>query len=199
MKSVLKYLSPVIIIIGLYFIFKEKEITHPPGILAPSPPHQEKIKKNSEWVKQDFNFRGVAHFDITARVLSKRYYGSDDMSDFCPVDLALGWGRMSDQSVIDELDIKQQHRWYIWRTKRFPIPKKEIELSSSNIHIIPSSDDVEESLDDIVRGNIINIKGKLVNVNRVGEKFKWKSSTRRDDTGGGACEILWAENIKVLR
>ena len=199
MRSFLKYLSPVIIIIGLYFILKEKEITHPPGILAPSPPHQVNIKKQSQWEKENFQYWGVANFDITARVLSKRYYGSDDMSDFCPVDLALGWGKMSDQSVIDQLDIKQQHRWYVWRTKRFPIPKKEIELSSSNIHIIPANEEVEDSIDEIVKGNIIKIEGKLVNVSRKGEKFKWKSSTKRDDTGGGACEILWAESIKVLR
>lgn len=69
--------------------------------------------------------------------MSKRYYGSDDMSDFCPFDLALGWGRMTDQSVIEQLEIKQQHRWSVWSTERFPIPQKEIETSSNNIHIIP--------------------------------------------------------------
>ena len=95
-----------------------------------TPPLQKIINNNVEWEKEDFKFTAVAQFDITARVLSKRYYSRDDMSDFCPVDLALGWGRMSDQSVIDHLDIKQQLRWYVWRTKRFPIPKKERSSSS---------------------------------------------------------------------
>jgi hypothetical protein len=35
------------------------------------------------------------------------------MSDFFSADLALGWGRMSDQSVIDQFDIKQRRRWYL--------------------------------------------------------------------------------------
>jgi len=26
--------------------------------------------------------------------------------------------------------------------------------------------------------------------------FVWNTSLRRDDTGGGACEILWAEAIE---
>jgi hypothetical protein len=26
--------------------------------------------------------------------------------------------------------------------------------------------------------------------------FTWNTSLRRDDTGGGACEILWAEAIE---
>jgi hypothetical protein len=26
--------------------------------------------------------------------------------------------------------------------------------------------------------------------------FAWNTSLRRDDTGGGACEILWAEAIE---
>jgi hypothetical protein len=138
-------------------------------------------------------------FETEAKVLSIREYGSDDLSEFCPVDIALGWGQMSDQEIVDQLDIKQQHRWYVWSTKRFPIPKKEIEISSSNVHIIPANEDVEEIVNDIIRGNIISISGKLVNVNKIGNKWTWKSSTKRDDTGGGACEILWVENISILK
>lgn len=52
-------------------------------------------------------------------------------------------------------------------------------------------------LDDVIRGNIISLKGKLVNVNEVGEKFVYKSSTQRNDTGSGACEILWLEDLSI--
>lgn len=199
MKKAVKIISPVIIIIGLYFIFRSPEIKHPPGILAPSPPIQKKLLKNSNWEKDGFNFTAVLDFELEAKVLSIRHYGSDYLSDFCPTDIAVGWGNMSDQSIVDRFDIKQQHRWYVWRTERFPIPQKEIEMSSSNIHIIPADDSVENIIDDIIRGNIISLKGKLVNVNKVGEKFKWKSSTKRDDTGGGACEILWVEKVTILK
>lgn len=197
MKNFLKILGPIIIIVGLYFVFREKEIIQSPGILAPNNPHQTIIKNQKSWIVDDFHFYPIAQFELEAKVLSIRFYGSDDMSDFCPVDIALGWGKMSDQSIVDRFEIKQQHRWYVWRTDNFPIPQKEVEKSSSNVHIIPANEEVEDILDDVIRGNIISLKGKLINVNEVGEKFVYKSSTQRDDTGGGACEILWLEELSI--
>jgi hypothetical protein len=199
LKVIVKILSLVVIIAGLFFLFRTNEIVHPPGILAPSEPNQKKLNKPLSWIMDDYKFSAIANFELSARVLSIKSYGSDDMSEFCQIDIALGWGKMSDQSVIDKLDIKQQHRWYVWRTKNFPIPKREIEISSSNIHIVPATDKVEELLDDIIRGNIVLLKGKLVNVNKIGKKFTWKTSTKRDDTGGGACEILWLERISIIK
>jgi hypothetical protein len=198
LKTFVKILSPIIIIVGLYFIFKEKEVIQPPGILAPHNPKQIILKNQESWIADDFTYYPIAQFEVEAKVLSIRFYGSDEMSEFCPVDIALGWGKMSDQAIVDRFEIKQQHRWYVWRTDNFPIPKKEVEKSSSNVHIIPANEEVEDLLDDVSRGNIISIKGKLVNVNEIGEKFVYKSSTQRDDTGGGACEILWLEELSII-
>ncbi len=199
MKKFIKILSPIIIIIGLYFIFRSKEISHPPGILAPGNPIQKNLKDMNSWVKDNYQFMPIKYFEATARILSIKFYSSDDMSKFCPVDLALGWNRMSDQAIIDKIDVKQQHRWYVWRSKFLPMPIKEIELSSSNVHIIPANNSVEEIIDELIKGNIIKVKGKLVNVNKIGEKFTWKTSTKRNDTGNGACEILWAEELVVIK
>jgi hypothetical protein len=199
LKVIVKILSLAVIIAGLFLLFRTNEIVHPPGILAPNEPNQKKLNKPLSWILDDYKFSPIATFELTARILSIKSYGSDDMSEFCPIDITLGWGKMSDQSVINKLDIKQQHRWYVWRTKKFPIPKKEIEISSSNIHIIPANENVEDILEDIIRGNIVSLQGKLVNVNKVGEKWTWKTSTERDDTGGGACEILWLERISIIK
>lgn len=193
----IKILSPIIIIIGLYFIFREQEIILSPGVLAPGNPKQTIIKNQKPWLVDDFNYYPIAQFEVEAKVLSIKFYGSDKMSEFCPVDIALGWGKMSDQSIVDQFEIKQQHRWYVWRTENFPIPKKEVEESSSNVHIIPANKKIDDILDDVIRGNIISLKGKLVNVNEVGEKFVYKSSTQRNDTGSGACEILWLEDLSI--
>lgn len=198
MKLLIKILSPVLIIAGLFYIFKSKEIVQKPGILAPDKPLQSNIKNPQSWIRDNYQFHPITNFEITAKVLSIRFYRSDQMSEFCPVDLALGWGKMSDQSIIDMFDIKQQHRWYVWRADKMPIPQKEIEVSSSNIHIIPANDNIVDIIDDIYRGNIVFIKGKLVNVNKIGEKFVWKSSLLRDDKGSGACEIFWVDEISII-
>ncbi len=199
MKKLLKIISPVIIIAGLYFIFKTPEIKQPPGILAPNSPIQENLKKNEIWIYKNHVITSIANFEITCKVLNIRSYGNDKMSDFCPLDIAVGWGKMSDQSVVDQIDIKQQHRWYVWQTDHFPIPRGELESSSSNIHTIPASDEILDKLEDIIRGNIIKMKGKLVNVKDDNSNFIWRTSTKRTDTGSGACEILWVEKVKILK
>lgn len=199
MKLFIKIFSLAILIAGLYFIFRTNEVIQPPGILAPDKPRQSNDISAKNWGLDEYNFMPVANFSAKVRVLSISSYHNDRMSEFCPIDIAIGWGRMSDQNVVDKIDIKQQHRWYVWRAKVFPIPRKEIEISSSNVHIIPATELISDQLDEVIRGNIIQISGKLVNINKLDEKFVWKSSTKRNDTGNGACEILWLEQIKILQ
>ena len=199
MKLFIKIISPVIVVAGLFFLFRTNEIVQPAGVLAPNPPIQQKITNQNNWEKDDYNFSPIANFNAKAKVLSISSYNYDEMNEFSPIDIALGWGRMSDQAITDQIDIKQQHRWYVWHTDHFPIPRNEIEKSSSNVHIIPANKEIEAQLDDVLRGNIIQLKGKLVNVNKIGEAWVWKSSTKRSDTGGGACEILWVDQISILQ
>ncbi len=199
MKLIIKILSPVVIIIGLYFIFRTPEIIQPHGILAPNPPHQENLTAPNKWIYNNFDFHPIAKFDLTCKVLSIRSYSNDKMSEFAPIDIAAGWGKMSDQYIVDQINIKQQHRWYVWQTNNFPIPRGELETSSTNIHIIPSNELIEDLIDNVIRGNIISLKGNLVNVKDYKSNFIWKTSTKRNDTGSGACEILWVEEIAILK
>ncbi|MBK7106547.1 MAG: hypothetical protein IPH62_14815 [Ignavibacteriae bacterium] len=199
MKKILKIISPVLIIAGLYFIFKTNEIKQPPGILAPNPPYQEILPKQKIWLHNEYTITAIAKFESTCKALHLKTYSNDKMSNFAPLDIAVGWGKMSDQTIVDKFEIKQQHRWYVWRTKQFPIPRKEVELNGSNIHIIPANEEVENQLDEIKNGNIISLKGYLVNVKDKDSKFIWKTSLKRDDNGSGACEILWLEEAEVIK
>jgi len=163
LKTLIKILSLVAFVAGLYLLFDKKEIVQKPGILTPHPPKHTKLTKPINWEVDEYNFEGVTLFRLDARVLSIRSYNSDDMSDFCQFDIAVGWSKMSDQKIVDKIDIKQQHRWYVWETDKFPIPRKEIENSSSNIHIIPANEYVEDIINDVCRGNIVSLRGTLVN------------------------------------
>ena len=40
----------------------------------------------------------------------------DRESDLAPVDLALGWGRMSDEAILKDIQISQSGRFYFWHT-----------------------------------------------------------------------------------
>jgi hypothetical protein len=128
--------------------------------------------------------------------LSKKKYRSGREAELSPFDLALGWGRMSDEDVLASIKIKQSGRFYYWSVKKFPIPRKEIERGSANTHIIPADDDIEKQLRKVRKGHIVDIKGYLVKVTAK-DGWRWKSSLTRKDTGAGACEVLFAEEFNL--
>ena len=156
--------------------------------------------KQSNTYMSEFDFKGytivpLAEFEIIARVLSRKYYSGDKESELSPIDLALGWGAMSQDAVIKDIDISQRGRWYFWETNNFPVPREEIETSSANMHIIPANETVASKLKHIKNGHIIKITGFLVECKQ--DHWKWRSSTSRNDTGNGACEIIYVEDLKI--
>ena len=97
--------------------------------------------------------RPLAGFSIEARVLGREDYRMGREADYSPTDLALGWGRMTDDAVLSQLDISQGGRWYRYRwTNAPPIPVAEIVRSSANMHMIPADDAVAAALDRIEQG-----------------------------------------------
>jgi hypothetical protein len=196
MKKSAVFLSIVILIL-VYFFWPEKVITYPAGQVAPDQPVQLNLVNNKDWQKEDFKIKALAEYKIKARVLSRNNFSVGRESKLSPVDLALGWGPMSDQNVIDKIEVTQSNRWYHWETKSLPIPFDQIRLNSANVHIIPKDELVEEKLDEVYKGSLIEMKGYLVEVN-ADDGWHWKSSLRRDDTAGGSCELFWVEELTIL-
>jgi hypothetical protein len=181
----------------VYNFWPEKEITYPPGILVKENPMQEAVYNKSNWQKSGFTIIPLAGFKIKARVLSRNNYSFDSGSKISPLDLALGWGPMSDQAVIDRIEITQRNRWYHWKAEYLPMPKKEISSHSANMHIVPADEKIEIQLNEVYKGSLIEINGYLIEIK--GEKgWHWKSSLTREDTGGGACELVWVDNLKII-
>lgn len=184
-------------IILVYLFYPETVITFPPGVTAPDQPKQTDVNNKKEWTIDEFNFEALAEYYIKARVLSRNNFSLGKESELSPFDLALGWGPMSDQSVIDKIDISQRNRWYNWRSDGLPIPKRDVILNSANVHIIPKNEIVEGKFDKVYKGSLIEMNGYLVKVTST-NGWHWISSLKRDDTGGGSCELLWVEEIKVF-
>jgi hypothetical protein len=195
MKKVISLL--VLVLIAGYFFYPETVITYPPGITAADPPRQVKLSEDKVWVAGDYTMTALAEYSIKARVLSRNNFHLGRESDLSPLDLALGWGSMSDQSIIDQIDISQSNRWYHWKAAVLPIPASEISSSSANVHIIPKDETVKDKLDEVLKGSLIEMNGYLVRITAE-DGWKWTSSLRRDDTGGGSCEILWVDDITIL-
>jgi len=113
------------------------------------------------------------------------------------VDLALGWGKMSDQTVLDQLKISQSGRWYEWRTKEaYPIPHPEIVEHSGNMHLIPATATVDATLKRVRRGEVVTLRGYLVEI-VAADGWRWRSSLSREDSGARSCEVVWVEELSV--
>lgn len=142
----------------------------------------------------DYVITPLADVEITAKVLGKENYWMGRESDISPVDLALGWGRMSDPAVLEQISISQSSRWYYWKTPKFPIPRREIETHSANMHIIPANDYVRDNLKAVKEGQHVKIRGNLVRVD-ASDGWFWKSSLTRNDTGNRACELVYVTDM----
>lgn len=136
----------------------------------------------------------LAGFSIEARVLGREDYQLGRESEFSPTDLALGWGPMTEDAVLSRLRISQSSRWYRYRWEDAPpIPLQDIIRSSANMHMIPADDAVAAALRRIERGDRVRIDGWLVQVED--GDWRWRSSLTRDDSGGGACELVYVCSI----
>lgn len=187
-----------VVVLG-YLIVRDwdtKPIVHPPGLLVIEKPIQMDIQP-SLFMLDDYQLTRRASFEIRARVLSTEPYYLHREADLSPLDLALGWGVMSDQAVLDRIDISQSGRWYRTRYELPPpVPEQQIISSSSNMHMIPARVDIDRSLKALRSGDVIILRGYLVDVDHDSGWF-WRTSMSRTDTGNGACEIVYVESLIV--
>jgi hypothetical protein len=183
------------VLVGAW-MYSNSDVTQPPGVLTPGEPQQIDIVGRS-WQQGDATITALAQFDVHARVLSTNHYNYDPMSALSPVDLALGWGRMSDSTVLAGIKVTQSDRFYFWRSlydQRLPIPKEEVISHSANMHMVPASGSVKKSLLAIRKGEIVFLSGYLVKITRP-NGWTWNSSLSRTDWGMGACELVWVERV----
>ena len=104
---------------------------------------------------------------------------------------------MSDQSVLDQLEISQGNRFFFYQWRNAPpIPQSEIECHASNNHLIAANSSVAHVISHLYPGEIVTMQGYLVNVTRP-DGFHWDTSLSRTDTGNGACEVMYVTGVKV--
>ncbi len=168
-----------------------------PGVKVSDAPIQKKLIRADKIKFDDYLITPLASFELKAKVLAKEGYSLGRESDLSPVDLALGWQKMSDESVINKIEISQSGRWYHWRTNAFPIPRREIETQSANMHLIPANDMIETLIESAKVGQIIAMTGSLVRVD-ANDGWHWLSSLTREDTGNHACEVVYVTGFELI-
>jgi len=187
----------VAVAVGGWNLWNERTQSHPPGILAPAAPFQKNFARPIDLPRSGYRLEARAEFEITARVISRSRFRFDPMAHFMPVDFALGWGRMSDSAVLDRISCSQSHRFYActWDSLDIIHPD-EFRTHSANMHMIPDTPKIEEALLRVRRGQVVTVRGLLVDV-FLPDGSGARTSMTRDDSGPGGCEIILVVGLDV--
>ena len=193
--KILKYL---IIVALAYYVFQtymnSKWVPLDQEDIITEDPRQETTDEGS-FQHKDYKIIPRRTFYLEARVLSKRRYRTGREAQLAPFDLALGWGPMSDDTILKDIKITQSNRWYYYKYKLPPpLAKKEIISHSGNMHLIPANNTILNQIRKVRPGQVVELEGYLVSV-RAEEGWNWNSSLSRIDTGSGSCEVVWVDDF----
>lgn len=146
-------------------------------------------------------------YDIKALVVSEKSYSGLGIDDrLAPKDVALAWGKVAEYNDRIDFNWRQSGRWYMWSASSYdeiaPVGGESgINTSSSNNHLIPANNVIKREIKKIKRGDYVEIKGYLVDINGSNSgdgSFYWDSSKSREDTGDGSCEVIYVTDIEWL-
>ena len=197
----MKFWATVLAVVLACFAYwyLHRPITYPPGVLIADEPSQIMLPKDTPaFAFAKFRLKPLAIFSIDARILHSKTYRYGNQAALVPVDLALGWGPMSDQRVLNQLRISQSARFYWYEYPgQPPIPKEQIISHSTNVHIIPATNAVASRCKSLREGALVHLSGELVEASGPGIS-SWRSSLSRTDTGNGACELMWVKELSIL-
>lgn len=175
--------------------------THPPAstVDLSQTPWQTPLQPSPTFNYAGHRVAARAVLSLEATVLGAQRYTRGPESALSPLDLALGWGPMAQPEVFEALGITQSGRWYHyrWGPEGPPIPRETIIRTSSNVHVVPASPELHRRLLGLAEGDRVRLQGWLIDVERP-DGARWTTSLTRDDSGAGACEILYVCGLDEL-
>ena len=179
-----------------YAWLDDRPVPHLPGVLAPGEPAQSPPTDDRPWQYRGYRIAPLADFSLHARVLSTLRYRWDRGSTLAPYDLAVGWGEMSDSVRLADFRVEQGSRYFTLYPRGEGSELRQALRQSANMHLIPANSEVRRAIAMAKEGSLVTLRGRLVAVSGA-DGFTWRSSLRRDDTGDGACELVWVDEFTV--
>jgi hypothetical protein len=174
-----------------------------------SEPYQESTSGNVVEVidNKEVNIEYIASYDISGRVVKTYSYAQVGIENkLSPIDVGITWGDLvkdeNNNKIIWGHTVKRFLTWKIYDTEWYNnYGGTNFQEHVSNNHLIPCNDDILKKINAIKEGEYIHIIGYLADISYDldnGEKYNWKTSTSRSDTGDGACEIIYVTDIEWL-
>lgn len=160
--------------------------------------------------KNGYQYEATPHFDYEINGLivhALNYWFVIDRGErISPTDVCMIWGDNLKNKVHQSgVRFSQDGRWCYFQN--FDPATFRLDQVSNN-HLLVQDDKLEARIKKILPGDQVKIKGKLVAVKArlVGKgdlydsrEMTWSGSTKREDTGKGACEVILVEDMQILR
>ena len=205
------YLIIILLIVGgvYWFMIRDDDGGVDRSIKGTPDPVQKTAKGGTEKKigGYDLNIQYIYSYDVDALVVHTEDYDDGSLNGtLAPKDVALAWGPVAEYNTSIDFNWEQSNRWYSWYVDDVrvlsPVGGVDgVSTHSANTHLIPADSTVKDKVMRIKRGDHIKLTGYLVNVDgskKDGSTFYWYSSTTRDDTGDGACEVMYVESVSWL-
>jgi hypothetical protein len=170
-------------------------------------PLQKPLAKKEEVIKiggYDYKLEYLDSYEIWGLVVSG-YNTSDWLDVFHKADpgniqdICVVWGKNIATDAYKKVRYKSGEYtcYYSWKSSAPEFYGAYL----ANNHLIPKDKYVTSQIRKAAIGDQIHIKGYLVNysVSKDGQQiFTRRTSTIRDDTGNGACEIIYVTDLEIL-
>ena len=151
----------------------------------------------------------VARFETRGRVLNvERFKPHQSLVNWIPGlrpathDIGLGFGPMTDTANVDRLRFTHEGVSHglraLFARPRGAMSQQEFDALApfiTNVHVIPASDAVYGQLRRVRQGELVTLRGVLVNVRDADGRVATTSIT----AGDRDCEIMWLEELRIDR
>ncbi len=117
------------------------------------------------------------------------------------VDLCVIWGRNAISGSYRDIDFSSGQFTCYWQTSSQAAMAAFDEAAISNNHILTDDAALARQLRSVRVGDQIHFRGYLAEYshNHGGQPFRRGTSIVRSDTGNGACETVYVNNVEILR
>lgn len=170
-----------------------------PGLAVPEPA-QQAIKAEVITIPDhpEFSLMPRAKYHTKAWAIAVDDGVDDAWAPILPLDVSLAWGPVAHPDVLKHISFHLKRRYVSLRWDAdMPLRKDQVMHHASNHHLIPSSADVMQSLEQIRPGDFVQLDGLLVDLR--GPPGMMRTSLSRTDVGNGACEVLYVQYVEVSR
>ncbi|WP_154222554.1 hypothetical protein [Marinicella rhabdoformis] len=205
------YVALISFIIFAVSIYKRNDFTQTLKALPElsSEPKQSPINRPAfltEYNKETFEVIPKYDYEIYGLVVSYRLHDANgstmihdlnkdhlNVADFCVV-----WGTSADPQLLKAMEFSNGQFTCNYGASSHQVWEDFNHNQLSNNHLLATDENIRSAIDRIRIGDQIHIKGWLSHyVNPMG--YERGTSTTRTDTGNGACETVFVNEIHILQ